>query len=437
MRNQVRIPLSHDTQGVRTLIFAVIALAALGTTNSSAARWQLTTLAQPPGFSYGTLVADQAGNLYGVSYSGGAYNKGTIYGLFANPNETGWTYQLLYSFCPGAGCRDGAGPAGALIVDSAGNLYGTTVGADVEGNAYRGTAFELVRQHKGRNWKLKVLHRFCLGGQKGCADGSNAWGSFAYAGKRESQPYDGRSPLFGTTATGGANGGGTVYELQPAEGTSKWQEQRLYDFCSIGGETCSDGAGPGWGVTVDANGNLVGTTQSGGATLYGGTVFELSAAGGGAWVETVLHAFCSEDGCPDGQFPSSGATIDTTGNIYGTTNQGGLGTYCQSSDGCGVLYEISFNAGQPAFTLLHNFGTKGDGSFPQGDLSVDNAGILYGTSSGGYSPVLSVFRWRSLKLNELYSTSDYFPGKGVIVGSHHNLFGIASGIVFELSPPRK
>jgi hypothetical protein len=421
---------------MRTILFAMIGLTLLQTTGSSAAPWNLATLTQQVGFSYGTLVADEEENLYGVSYAGGAYNKGSIYGLFANPNRTAGTYQLLYSFCPEAGCPDGAGPAGTLIVDTSGNLYGTTEGQDVEGNDYRGTAFELLRQRGGANWKLKVLHRFCAGGQQGCVDGSYAWGSLSYAGKREGLPYDGESPLFATTSAGGANAGGTVYELQPVEGTGKWQEERLYDFCSTGGATCSDGAEPIWGVTVDQNGNLVGTTQSGGAMPYGGTVFELSAAGGGAWTETILHAFCAEKNCPDGQLPSSGATMDSAGNIYGTTNQGGLGTNCQSSVGCGVLYEITFNAGQPTFTVLHNFGTKKDGAFPYGDLFIENSGTLYGTDTYG-TEGLSVFWWRNSKLTELYSNSNFSAAKGVIADSHHNLFGNSAPVVFELAPPSK
>ncbi len=127
--------------------------------------------------------------------------------------------------------------------------------------------------------------------------------------------WDAAGNLYGTTLSGGRSG--TVFELSPTTGGG-WTETVLYSFCSRNG--CTDGNTPGT-LVFDAAGNLYGTTAYGG-TYNDGTVFELSSAGGGAWTETVLYAFCSQNLCRDGSVPAAGLIFDAAGNLYGTTSGG-------------------------------------------------------------------------------------------------------------------
>src|SRR5260370_16057255 len=130
----------------------------------------------------------------------------------------GWTETVLYSFCPQSGCADGADPAADVIMDAAGNLYGTTVGGGSLHNA--GVVFQLTPS--GSGWAQHVLYSFCA--QSGCADGSSP-----YAGLI----MDGKGNLFGTTSTGGAYSGGTAFALTPMG--SSWVQSALYSFCPLGG----------------------------------------------------------------------------------------------------------------------------------------------------------------------------------------------------------
>ena len=261
-------------------------------------------------------IFDAAGNLYGTTESGGAYNYGTAYEL--TPTGGGnWSEQVLHSFGNGT---DGATPFAGLVMDAAGNLYGTTWlgGANLCDGAGCGTVFKLSPTGGG-NWSEQVIHNFINNG----VDGNQPWAG--------SLIFDSSGNLYGTTTLGGTylcEGGsvgcGTVYEMTPTAG-GNWTEQVIYSF---------NGGGPGGedptsAVLFDAAGNLYGTTYFGGL-LEGGTAFKLTLRDG-RWTEQVLHPFGASG---DGVTPASGLIFDRAGNLYGTTMEGGL------YDG-GTAYEIT------------------------------------------------------------------------------------------------
>jgi uncharacterized repeat protein (TIGR03803 family) len=202
---------------------------------------------------------------------------------------------------------DGAYPYLGVILDTAGNVYGTTAFGGAQG---RGTVFEIA--HASGAWIEKVLHSFT---PQGATDGDEPEGGLI---------FDALGNLYGTTGSGGTGGWGTVFELTRNAGGT-WTEQLLHSF------TSTDGAGPFAGLTFDAHGNLYGTTASGG-TGGRGTLFELQPALGGGWTQKVLHNF-SNDGT-DGYTPYAGVILDAAGNLYGTTSAGG--TYNH-----GTVYEVT------------------------------------------------------------------------------------------------
>lgn len=256
--------------------------------------------------------------------------------------------KVLYSFCKKTNCADGAQPNASLIQDSAGNLYGTTLLGGANG---AGTVFRLTK-----HGKETVLYSFCS--QVSCADGQDPRGSVI---------RDGAGNIYGTTSSGGiVSYGGTVFKVTPG-GT----ETVLYSFCAQA--NCTDGRNPNAGLIEDGAGNLYGTTFQGGEFSVG-TVFKLAPNG----TETVLHSFCSQANCADGQFPSGSLIEDSGGNLYGTTQFGG------SVNGAGTVFRIAPDGTE---TVLYAFCPQNaqcpDGAQPASSLIEDEAGNLYGTTSGG------------------------------------------------------
>jgi len=261
------------------------------------------------------LVFDTAGNLYGTTQRGGLYDDGTIFKIAPATNGR-WKETVLHSF-NGA---DGANPASELIMDSSGNLYGTTVaGGDMSAclGYGCGTVFELERAARDR-WKHKILHSF-----KG-KDGEMPCAGLV---------FDGPGNLYGTTNEGGdfasqtclGAGCGTVFMLTPS-GRGNWTAKVLHKF-----HGWTDGFFPYAPLILDAEGNLYGTTW------YGSNVFKLTPRGNGSWIETVLHTFNGRDG----SFPAVGLIFDRSGNLYGTTDYGGKGScHSEFGGGCGVVFEI-------------------------------------------------------------------------------------------------
>jgi uncharacterized repeat protein (TIGR03803 family) len=268
----------------------------------------LHTFYGPDGESpYGRLVFDQKGNLYGTTVSGGANGQGVVFKLTAKGKET-----VLYSFCAQDNCTDGALPYAGLVFDQKGNLYGTTYSGGAHdncgvSNTGCGVVFKLTP-----DGKEAVLHSFCA--QDHCADGASPWAGLV---------LDQKGNLYGTTWLGGNNnpcdtgseGCGVVFKL-----TAEGKETVLYRFCAQ--DNCVDGSSPTAGLVLGAKGDLYGTTQLGGAP-GGGVVFKLTPEG----KETVLHGFCWQDNCADGQQPYAGLIFDQKGNLYGTTINGGAGIY--------------------------------------------------------------------------------------------------------------
>ena len=239
--------------------------------------------------------------------------------------------------------------------------------------------------------------------------------------------FDTSGNLYGTTNSGGAFGGGTVFELIP-NGTG-WTFTTIYTF-TLG----TDGGLPQASLAIDSAGNLYGTTTNINGTE--GTVFQLSPAGGGAFTYKLLHAFTDS---PDGGDPVGNLILDAQGNLYGTTAGGGTS---QS----GTVYELSPNgSGGWNESILYSFKGGTDGAGPQGGLVFDTAGSLYSTTEfGGASDQGTVFQltptgggtWQETILTSLNSRTGYHPLAGLAIDAKGNLYGttVSKSTVFELSP---
>jgi uncharacterized repeat protein (TIGR03803 family) len=303
-----------------------------------------------------SLVFDKSGNLYGVTYQGGAYGYGIVFKLSLSGGK--WTETILHNF---AGYpKDGSYPAAGLVFDAAGNMYGTTY----EGGAHNYGSAYIMTLSKGK-WTEKVIHSFAGGNGGDYPVGGLTVGKDGY--------------FYGATIYGGATyNEGTVYRLFEARGA--WVEQSVYLF--TGG---TNGTYPYSGLTMDAAGNLYGTTYEGGANNYG-TVYKLKAGSNNKYTHSVLYAF--KGGDTDGAYPYyAPVTLDSAGNIYGTTYEGGS-QYDQ-----GTVFELKLSAGKYKESVLHSFeDTSGnDGYDPRAGLLLLN-GKLYGaTYAGGTEGVGVVF----------------------------------------------
>lgn len=288
----------------------------------------------------GSLIFDATGNLYGTTVYGGRYNQGAVFKLKPNPDGR-WAHTVLHSFSGG----DGYWPYAGLILDPAGNLYGTTM---TGGDFLDGNVFELIPNPDG-SWSAVVLYSF-----------SGSDGFFPKA----PLIFGAAGDLFGTTSIGGAHGKGAVFKLTPnPDGT--WNESVIHSFNG------KDGSSPGSGVISDAAGNLCGTTINGGS--YGkGTAFQLTPQPDGTWKRSRLHLFKGTDGA----HPYAGLIFDAAGNLYGTTYGGGAYK-------AGTVFKLTPNPdGGRRWSKVHIF--KGaDGSRPLSGLVLDAAGHLYGTAATG------------------------------------------------------
>ncbi len=238
------------------------------------------------------------GSLYGTTEFGGLFSNGTVFKLTPSATacmvvECPWTETILYSF---TGLSDGGGPQyGNLIFDSAGNIYGTTVAG---GTNDAGVVFELIRS--GAAWTENVLYSF-----RGIPDGANPSSGVT---------FDNAGNLYGTTHYGGVNDLGTIYQLTPSE--SSWTETVLFSFNRSG-----SGYIPFSGVVFDPQGNLYGMTYGGGGMDdAGGTIYQLQPSAGN-WTFNVLYSFNLGPNQPEDT-----PTLDASGNLYGTTSGGSGGT---------------------------------------------------------------------------------------------------------------
>lgn len=361
-----------------------------------------------------TLAFDRAGNIYGTTST-------AVFELTPKSGG-GWTERTLHVF---RGIPDGSAPAGGVVLDTAGNIYGLTIGG---GRGNGGTAYELVRSATGQ-YAEKILHHFGLG-----QDGHTIFGT---------PILDAAGNLYGTTQLGGTTNVGTVFELIPTT-AGPWTEKILHSF-ALGG----DGTNPMVGVIFDPAGNLYGTTGDGGANS-GGTVYRLSPQAGGNWTETILYSFPFISQSSSSSEPDGSLLLDQAGNIYGATIYGG-------SDNVGVVYKLSPQAdGSWSETILHSFNANGtDGFNAFTGLIFDTAGNLYGaTMSGGVHQGLNgngtVFEltpqsdgtWTESMLFSFDGTDGAGPQwGGLTMDASGNLYGAAKGggsdgggTVFKLTP---
>jgi uncharacterized repeat protein (TIGR03803 family) len=255
----------------------------------------------------------------------------------AAPAQT-YTFSTLYSFKNNS--TDPEFPQAALVIDSAGNLYGTSSSGGsnhVECNLGCGTVFKV-----SKTGVLRVLHDFV-----NAPDGENPQTSLF---------RDSKGNLYGSTEGGGSGGCGTVFKI-----TSAGVESVLYSFlCG------TDGFSPS-SVVLDPLGNIYGTAMT---NDDHGLVFEIDTSNN----FSVLYNFCSKTSCADGELPEGGVVRDTEGNLYGTTNFGGTNL-------SGVVFKLTPEGTE---TVLHDFAAKqGDGLYPFYNLIQDGKGNLYGVTPQG------------------------------------------------------
>lgn len=402
------------------------------------------------------LTMDLSGNLFGTTATGGRGFHGVVFEL-TRSDTAKFKFHRLHTFCPLGNCADGANPHGTLIVDADGNLYGTTLDG---GSAGHGIVYKLVPGPTG--WTETVLYSFCM--QINCPDGYAPVAGLTYAGAASGAPYDGTSPLYGTTAGGGPNGDGTVFELTRNGG--QWTETVIYNFCSTGGASCTDGVGAQNGLLMDGLGNLFGTTLGGGndfSSNGAGVAFELTPNGDGSWTQTVLYRFCSAENCVDGAAPIGTLIMDAAGTLFGATRGGGTDCRLERPYGCGTIYKLIPNGTSSQETVLYSFCMKKDckdGADPGGGVILDSLGNLFGTTfagggndtddsgiGGGTAFELSA---GSLKILHRFCGvpncgDGEYPDAGLVMDSAGFLYGVTnfggvggvdsdSGTVFQLRP---
>jgi uncharacterized repeat protein (TIGR03803 family) len=358
---------------------------------------------------YGGVISDASGNLYGTTFAGGPFNNGQ-YGsgivFELSPQKGGgWTETVLHNF---GGATDGWGPTAGLVFDTAGNLYGTTQYGG--GNTFCPGGCGIVFQLRppavqGGAWTESIIYRF-----KETYRGDNPQSGLV---------VDSSGNVYGTTFFGG-NGAGTVFELSPKKGL--WSERVLYAFVA----DSSTGSFPNAALIFDSSGNLFGTTSQGG-TSNAGTVFELTPKITGAWGYKVLYSFNSTAG--DGTDPVGSLIVDSGGNLYGATGEGG-------EHQLGTVFELTPSGGSWTEHILYSFGASStDGSFPEGGLLMDAAGNLFGeTEQGGSYGGGTLFElapsngtWTEHLLHSFGNATDgKFPWGGLLFTPGGNIFGVCA-----------
>lgn len=351
------------------------------------------------------LLLDSAGNLYGTGAGGNGAGVGTVFKVDASGNET-----ILLNFT-GNGQQSAFTPVGSLVSDSDGNLYGTTL----HGGSYSyGTVFQLLS-----NGQASDLHSF---GGWVTGDGASPFSGLV---------RDGGGNLYGVTPNGGAGsfcvttggGCGTLYEVQ-ADG----EETVLYQF----GTFAEDAAIPVSGLL------LVGTTLygtgGGGASGYG-VVFSFDLASG---TESVIYNFV---GGTDGKYPTGTLVQDGPGNLYGVTQNGG------SQFDAGTVFKLNPSTGVESVVYSFQL-SAADGGGPTAGPVLDSGGNLYGTThnAGAHDCGTAYKLSPTGLLTTLYafncSTDGSVSNGTLVMDTKGNLYGTISsggangfGSVFKLSPP--
>jgi len=380
-------------------------------------------------------VVYRSGSFYGTTWAGGPQNHGVIYQL--KSDGSGWTLNAFYSLDG----SDGQIPSAPVVFGPDGALYSTTEFGSGHGNIFKLTPMDCGMERC--LWLESVLYTF----QGGTGDGSKPIGLI----------FDRAGNLYGTTSSGGAYGNGTVYKLscvgdgcgsrdsdcQYADNfaplCSVWTEGLLHSFDPSTG----DGFVPYRSVLLfDNAGNLYGTTYFGGQ-YNAGTVFELTPSESG-WTESVIYSFA---GSADGRYPYSGLIIDQSGNLYGTTTDGGSG-------GGGTVFKLSPSDGGWTYSVLYSLtGSIGDSCGPAWALTMDAVGNLYDTTgcdgAYGFGNVFKLTKtggsWRYTSLYDFTGGNDgSIPISGVTFDASGNLYGTTyyggihnAGVVWEIMPEER
>ena len=401
---------------VRTGLIAMLAVILFAGSDlaSGQSEWLIHSFKRPDATNpYGNLVADGAGNLYGVTSEYGALGHGQVYELLRPVSPaTSWTYKVLYAFKGGS---DGTYPEAGLVFDAAGNLYGTT---PLGGANRKGIVFELSPPAtQDGSWTEIVIHTFAggahdgafptgvvldrsgnlygvtsAGGRSNAACGSVTCG-VAYELIRPSLPggvwtesvlhtfdvahgyspqapliLDGKGNLYGEALPG------IVYRLiPPATEGGAWGYRVLYDF---GDNLFTNTLG---GLTFHNNGRLYGTTAIGGGNNLG-SVFELvpPAAAGDTWTENTIYSFINGSGVG----PSANVIFDSEGNLYGTTR-----ATPTTNGASGTVFELTPPPTEGAswtYTVLHYFpATASDGLYPSSGVTFGKNSVLFGVANVG------------------------------------------------------
>ena len=376
----------------RRLLLA-LTVVVIGTASTASAQYTLSTVVSFNGtngaFPYAGLIADSSGNLYSTTGGGGASGYGTVFEL-ANGSHTLSTLATFNG-------TNGGSPFAGLVADSSGNLYGTTA---YGGSSTFGTVFEVA----AGTHTLSTLVSFNR------SNGANPMAKLV---------ADASGNLYGTTEAGGANTYyGTVFEIAASTHT----------FSSLVSFTSTGGSNPEANLTVDSSGNLYGSTEysSGNAD---GVVFEVATG------THTLSTLATLNNFPNGRAPFGGMVMDSQGNLFGTTEAGGL-------NGVGIVFEIA--AGTHTFSSLATFAST-NGANPMGSLIIDSSGNLYGTTEyGGANGDGTVFKVAAgthalSTLATFTGANGEYPMGGLFADSSGNLYGTTrnggangEGTVFEL-----
>jgi uncharacterized repeat protein (TIGR03803 family) len=362
------------------------------------------------------LVVDGAGYLYGTSVLGGDYGAGTVFSLWRSGST--WIHTVLYSF---RGGLDGGQPYGGVTLDAQGNLYGTAVVGGTGGACEDGCGVAYKLTKSGSTYSHSVLHNFtggadgsgpgqglsfdsygnlygmtAIGGQYGLGvvyqlrptgDGTYGFGVVhAFTGGDDGSSgsagrllIDQAGAIYGAATTGGAHAKGTVFRIKRQGGN--WQLTTLYSF-----KGQPDAGFPYGGLNFDAYGNLYGTTYYDGAYNLG-SVYQLHPTAQGEWKERVLYSF---KGGADGANSISNLVFDASGNLYGTTSEGGFGG-CS----CGTIFKLSPAGAQWTESVAYRFRGTPDGAFPYNGMVADAQGNFYGsTVHGGVDNEGSIYQFR-------------------------------------------
>jgi uncharacterized repeat protein (TIGR03803 family) len=370
---------------------------------------------------YAPLTFDNRGNLYGTAFvwhnqdpNNCTSGCGTVFRLSPN-GSGGWNGTVLHVFA-GSEYGEGGSPNAPVIFDRLGNLYGSSNCSFECAGLSGGSIFKLTPVPQGP-WTESILYRYGFFGiceplvgfancsiafdSNGQLYGSTVGGDscpnpdgggvfllrpapishwlqsnlYCFMGGTDGQfpqgllAFDASNNVYGTTSHGGSANLGTTYQLRPNHGSQGWTRTILHSF--QGGDT--DGSTPMSAVVVDASGNVYGTTTQGGPSGQG-TVYMLTPHSDGTWTEAVLYAF---RGGNDAAFPTSALTFDASGNLYGTAVEGG--THRQ-----GAIFKLMpAGGGHWTENVVYNFTGGQDGAFPYGGVIIDASGTLYGTASIG------------------------------------------------------